>query len=139
MLIAIYKQNQNIIIKKYQKETIAPLDTTKEVLSTICLFHGATYDGRRRATTEILKVKQKVPILLSQKELLFPTTSPSLQQCAWINFYAIEQLEKDQNGSLITFIDGSTLIIPCSIRILKKQMQRCFCYDLYLNQHDKSN
>ena len=140
MIQAIYlNQDKQMIIKFQETEKIAPLSLGKEVLKTLCIQNGATYEGRRHATIEILKVKQKVPILLSSKELLFPTHSPEHLDCTWVNYYAIHKVHHHSQGCMIEFINHTYLVLTNDIRTIKMQMKRCMLYDSYLTQHERSN
>lgn len=140
MLYALYcTNNDELMIKLSHQEKIAPFTSTKEVLFSLCLNYGATYEGRRTATSKILNIKQKVPIFLSNNELLFPTHSPDHKECAWINYYAILDYHKHQKGCLFVFIDGSEIILPCSIRTIKTQMERCQKYQQHMFDYDISN
>jgi competence protein ComK len=140
MIYALYfSSDQQITIKTHHEDKTAPLSTTKEVLSLMCLNQGATYEGRRRAVCEILKVKQKVPILLAPNELLFPTHSPDQLECAWINYFAILNYDKFDEGSIVTFIDGTNIIFPCNLRTIKMKVKSCSLYAKYLNYHECSS
>ena len=140
MIQAIYlNQDKQMIIKFLDEEKIAPLSLGTEVLKTLCIQNGATYEGRRNATMKILKVKQKVPILLSAKELLFPTHSPEHQECTWLNYYAIDKVHKHTQGCMIEFLNHTQLVLTNDIRTIRMQMKRCVIYDSYLTHHERSN
>ncbi len=108
-----------------------------EYINMLCVYFGSTYDGRKNAAKYILQIKQKVPILLSEinRNIIFPTVSSKRKDCIWIHSNAVQSFHKIQKKTKIVFITGEEYIIDVEYRTIKRQMQRCVQFKLYLDTH----
>ena len=58
-----------------------------EIVDRSCRYFGSSLKGRQEGTREIMGVTHKAPIIVeaSNKIFLFPTASPTKQECAWLS------------------------------------------------------
>ena len=107
----------------------------QKVLSEICLLGGSTFKGRVDASTQILKIRQKAPIVYIMNNMLFPTVSYNRSDCIWINPKGVMEYKRDGNETTVQFYNGFTINIPIEYRSFKRQMTRCKEYADFLGQH----
>lgn len=113
----IYEDKDRYIVKQ----------TPYQVMESSCLYFGSSYKGRKEGAKNILGAEYKVPIIVDDSDniIVFPTTSPLSQECAWISLSHIKSYERvDSNNTKIIFDNGKELIIPCSYRSLENQVSR---------------
>ena len=112
-----------IIGPETKKLTIKPL----ALLETWANAYGLGSLGSYSAFKKMLKVKQKIPILIDpfHQIYFFPTLSPQLNECCWINASQVKSVKSKALDSIVTFKDGSSLILSIGRRSLMKQVQRC--------------
>ena len=128
-------ERQVILYKEYGKEVIWSQDGIS-FLKQWCLQHGSTFEGRKDAAMYILKCRQKVPILISEKtrDLIFPTSSYLNNTCIWINYKYIKNVNVHPNGVIVQFCDDREYVIPISMRSMKRSINLCKKYYTYLYQ-----
>ncbi|GAA5415772.1 hypothetical protein Pryu01_00804 [Paraliobacillus ryukyuensis] len=71
----------------YEKErTIQVRQTPLQIIKASCIHHGATYEGRRRASCHLLGLVQKVPIVMNERPLIysFPSQSAHNFSASWV-------------------------------------------------------
>ena len=124
--LAIIPKNNKITIvyEKYNNYIIN--QNIKEILNNSCKYYGSTFEGRKVASSSILKVNYKVPIMIEESKnmVFFPTSSLKNNNCSWISLNNINRYERNYRGSKIYFNSGKTLIIPISFGILNNQVLR---------------
>lgn len=101
--------------------------TPFEVMESSCLYFGSSYEGRKEGAKNILGAEYKVPILIDDTDniILFPTTSPLSQDCAWISLRHVQKYERiDANNTKIVFDNGKEIIVPTSFRSIENQISR---------------
>lgn len=101
--------------------------TPFEVMESSCLYFGSSYEGRKEGAKNILGAEYKVPILIDDTDniILFPTTSPLSQDCAWISLRHVQKYERiDANNTKIVFDNGKEIIVPTSFRSIDNQISR---------------
>ena len=124
-LAIIPKNNKlTIVYEKYNNYIIN--QNIKDIINNSCKYYGSTFEGRKIASSSILKVNYKVPIMIEESKnmVFFPTTSLRNNNCSWISLNNIERYERNYRGSKIYFNTGKTLIIPISYGILNNQILR---------------
>ena len=124
-LAIIPKNNKlTIVYEKYNNYIIN--QNIKDIINNSCKYYGSTFEGRKVASSSILKVNYKVPIMIEESKniVFFPTTSLRNNNCSWISLNNIERYERNYRGSKIYFNTGKTLIIPISYGILNNQILR---------------
>ena len=112
-----------------------------QIMENSCKYFGSTYEGRRNGAKEILGAEYKVPIVVedSNNLIIFPTTSPLSNDCAWISLKRVKNIEKiDQNNTKIIFDNEKEIIVNCSFRTIENQLSRAARLDIILRNHKNS-
>lgn len=127
--------NQTVLYKENNEQLIWEQDALS-FLRTWCLQHGSTFEGRKAAATHILKCRQKVPILISEKtkDILFPTSAYKKEDCIWLNYKYIVDIRKSEQGVKVIFYDGNEVSLCVSIRSIRRSLALCEKYYAYLCQ-----
>ena len=113
----VYEDNDRYLVNQ----------TPFEVMESSCLYFGSSYEGRKEGAKNILGAEYKVPILIDDTDniILFPTTSPLSQDCAWISLRHVQKYERiDANNTKIVFDNGKEIIVPTSFRSIENQISR---------------
>lgn len=113
----IYEDSDRYLIKQ----------TPYEVMESSCLYFGSSYRGRKEGAKNILGAEYKVPIIVDDTDniIVFPTTSPLSQDCAWISLSHVKNYERiDANNTKIVFDNGKDIIVPVSYRSIENQISR---------------
>lgn len=97
-----------------------------KVMDDSCKYYGSSYKGRLEAAKTLLDCSYKLPILVEESSVLifFPIKSSLLEDCCWINLNSIENIEKVNNKSKITFKNGKEMIFDISKLSLENQIYR---------------
>lgn len=110
------------------------------IMEESCKYFGSTYEGRKNGAKNILGAEYKVPIVIedSNNLIVFPTTSPSADDCSWISLKRIKRIEKAEfNSTRIIFDNDREIIVNCSYRSLENQLSRASRLDVILRNHKK--
>jgi competence protein ComK len=110
-------------------ESFNEYDIEKDAYSVMdesCEYYGSNYKGRLKAAKSILNCSYKLPILVEESSVLifFPIKSSLLDDCCWINLNSIQNIEKIDNKSQITFKNGKKIIFDISKLSLENQIYR---------------
>ena len=127
----IYEDDERYIVNQ----------TPFSIMEDSCKYFGSTYEGRKNGAKDILGVEYKVPIVVedSSNLIIFPTTSPSADDCAWISLKHVSKILKiDSNNTKIVFNNGTEIIVNCSFRSIENQISRASRLDLILRNHKNS-
>lgn len=97
-----------------------------DVINDSCKFFGSSYKGRSEGTKSLIGGNYKLPIVIeeSREIIFFPTTSPKLEECAWISLNNLKDYQKKEKRSLVIFQNGSILNLEISIFSLENQVLR---------------
>lgn len=87
MMIMPESYGSKIFSKVYELEDefISPFKPI-DIVKKSCVYYGASFDGRKEGTRELIGVTHKAPIAIDPTNniYVFPTTSPNRPQCIWI-------------------------------------------------------
>ena len=126
----------------YEDEDRYIIDQTPfSIMEESCKYFGSTYDGRKNGARDLLGAEYKVPIVVedSSNLIIFPTTSPSAEDCCWISLKRVKKIEKiDCNNTKIIFDNNREIIVDCSYRTIENQLSRASRLDLILRNHKNS-
>ena len=112
-----------------------------KIMEDSCKYFGSTYEGRKMGAKEILGAEYKVPIVIEDSDnlIVFPTTSPSSDDCVWISLKRVKKLEKMEfNSTKIVFDNDREIIVNCSYRSIENQLSRASRLDIILRNHKNS-
>ena len=111
------------------------------IMEESCIYFGSTYEGRKNGARNILGAEYKVPIVIEDSDnlIVFPTTSPSSDDCVWISLKRVKKLEKMEfNSTKIVFDNDREIIVNCSYRSIENQLSRASRLDIILRNHKNS-
>ncbi len=97
-----------------------------EILSYSCEYYGSSLEGRMKGAKKQLGMGYKLPITIegSQEIIIFPTTSPTRDDCSWIAIKNIDTYRAIDNCVEVHFFGGAKEIFELSIDSLENQMFR---------------
>lgn len=107
------------------------------LLQLLCIQFGSTLEGRAQAISKIMKIRQKLPVLVSliHHVIFFPTLGIANEDCIWVSANnCLYAKYKDDANSTILLIDGSQIVIPVNYRVLRQQLNRCQSYLKFLKK-----
>lgn len=110
-------------------------DKPFKIMEDSCKYFGSTYNGRKDSARDILGAEYKVPIIVedSNNLIVFPTTSPQSEDCAWISLKRLKSFKKiDSCNTKIIFDNDRELIVPCSYRTIENQVSRASRLDIIM-------
>ena len=126
----------------YEDEDRYIIDQTPfSIMEESCKYFGSTYEGRKNGAKDILGAEYKVPIIVedSNNLIVFPTTSPRADNCAWISLKRVRKIERiDSNHTKVIFDNNRELIVDGSYRTIENQLSRASRLDLILRNHKNS-
>ena len=127
----VYEDNEKYVIDQ----------TPFKIMEDSCKYFGSTYEGRRLGAKNILGADYKVPIVIedSNNLIVFPTTSPTSDNCCWIALKRIAKIEQiDKSHTKIIFDNNVELLIDSSYYTIENQLSRASRLDLILRNHKNS-
>lgn len=94
-----------------------------KIMDNNCQYNGSSLEGRVKGTYTLTGFNYKAPIMVSEDKniVFFPTCSPRLKECSWINVGNIKKLYLKDNKCLIEFLNEECLEIEESFRIIQNQ------------------
>ena len=106
------------------------------IMDDSCKYYGSSYKGRLNAAKEILNCSYKLPILVEESNtiIFFPTKSSLEDDCWWINFNAVEKVEKTQDDVLLYLNNNDVLKVNCSKLSVNNQLLRSTKLGYIINQ-----
>ena len=139
-LAIVPKENVKSIV--YEDECTYEIEETPfHIMEESCKYFGSSYQGRKEGARNILGAEYKVPIVIEDSDnlIVFPTTSPTSEDCMWISLKRVRKIEKmEYNNTKIIFDNGVEIDIPCSYRSIENQLSRASRLDLILRNHKNS-
>jgi competence protein ComK len=135
-LAIIPNEDQNSLVYEDEERFIVK-ETPFKIMEESCKYFGSTYKGRKDSAKKILGAEYKVPIIIEDYNnvIVFPTTSPTSDDCAWISLKRVKGIEKiDTYNTRIIFDNGREIIVPTSYRSIENQLSRASRLDVILRK-----
>ena len=110
-------------------------DSPFKIMEDSCKYFGSTYKGRKDSAKEILGAEYKIPVVIedSTNLIVFPTTSPKAEDCAWISLKHVKRIKRiDSTSTKIIFNNDREIIVPVSFRSVENQLSRASRLDLIM-------
>jgi len=112
----------------YEKEReMIVLQKPKDVIDYSCQYYGMSLEGNQKGASIVTNYKKKLPVIIC-KELnlvVFPTASPSRDNCYWIDYSSIKDFNKStSNETSILFNNQVEMVIPMSFASFNTQYGR---------------
>lgn len=128
MMIEPETYGSKIFSKVYEvdDEFISPFKTI-EIVKKSCVYYGASFDGRKEGTRELIGVTHKAPIAIdpANSVYIFPTTSPIRPQCIWIApDHVLHHQRISPNSILVTFRNKKQVELPVPLSTFESQLHR---------------
>ena len=110
----IIENNKEFIIYK----------SMNRIINEACKIDGLTYMYNLKRTVMLTGYTYKTPIILRNEFVFFPTTSPRIKSCKWINFNNINKWFYDENSdsTKIIFNSGYELDLSESYNVINNQI-----------------
>lgn len=105
------------------KEQIINISSNK-IIKLNCSMYGCPFQGRIEGSSKLIGSKYKTPIIISEINnlIFFPTMSYRDSKCAWINSNNIKDYQKNNEETIIRFMDNTILVVDCSYYIIDNQV-----------------
>ncbi len=114
-----------------------------EIVDRSCRYFGSSLRGRQEGTREIMGVTHKAPIIVeaSNKIFLFPTASPTKQDCAWLSHNYVSDCEYGlHEKTTIIFTNKQAIQLQISKGSFQNQLHRTAqLRTIVTNRMDKPN
>lgn len=111
-------------------------DRISSLINENCEYYGSSVSGRVKGTYSLVGFNYKAPIVVSEYNdlIFFPTCSPRLHDCSWINLGNILNIVKSDDKTIIKFMNNEEVNINSSYNIIRNQYYK----SLLLNNALKS-
>ncbi len=139
LVIMPYLNNYSII---YEKDKIRIIKKRpNNIINFNCKLHGSSYEGRLVGTSTLIGCTYKAPITIDNNMVFFPTTSPRLKECSWINSYNVVNIYYDvkNNTSKINFINNKVICFNVSLNILNNQLLKSYVLESKIKKNIVQN
>ena len=110
------------------------------IIKKSCLFFGASFEGRRDASKDIIGVDMKVPIIIEESRdiIFFPVSSCISKNSIWISYQNLMKYSKvDLISCLIYFKNDKSIRLGTKYNLVDNQVIRCIKLDTMLNKRKK--
>lgn len=97
-----------------------------DIIDDSCKYFGSSLKGRNEGTKNLIGGNYKLPVVIEESRniIFFPTSSPRLDDCAWISLNNLDNYFKQDKKGFIKFKNGSILNAGISIFSLENQVLR---------------
>ena len=97
-----------------------------DIIKNSCEYFGSSYLGRKEGTKKLTGITHKSPIIIEESNnmIYFPTESPRLNSCSWINFNKIKNYFNNNGKATIVFDNNRILDLNISYGVLDNQVLR---------------
>ena len=99
---------------------------TVDIIDDSCKYFGSSLKGRNEGTKTLIGGNYKLPVVIEETRniIFFPTSSPRLEECAWISLNNLDNYFKKEKNGIIKFKNGLILDSGISIFSLENQVLR---------------
>lgn len=110
-----------------------------KIMDTNCQYHGSSLAGRIKKTNDMTGQNYKAPIIVSEKNptVFFPTCSPRLKDCAWINAGNIDKISPNDDKCQIEFLNNESVEIDSTYNIINNQYLKSLSLKNSFKNHKK--
>lgn len=117
-----------------QTKTYEAASSLDSYFNQICIEHGSTMEGRKKAYSIIMNQTHFIPIVIDTYPhwIFFPISAKNDPNNIWICYENIEYIEYKKKTCTIHFLDHTCLTVEHPKRI-KTLMQQIF---LYIKQNE---
>ena len=128
--VALKKVNKKTIIYNVDKEVVINKNL-KNILNLNCMYYGSDLNGRRKSAQNILNIKYRVPIIISDNNnyILLPLGSIRNDECLLIMLSKIIDYKESDNYLNIYCINNQEF----KVNISKYSFEKLLINSLKLN------
>lgn len=119
-----YGKNKSLVFEKHKYYIVN--QKVNKLMDESCRYNGSTIEGRAKGTESLTGISYKAPIIVKEEEniIFFPTCSPRLKECCWINAGNISNIYKKKDRCLVEFYNKETLEFDISYNIMNNQLSK---------------
>lgn len=119
-----YGKNKTLVFEKHKYYIVN--QRANKLMDESCRYNGSTIEGRAKGTESLTGISYKAPIIVKEEEsiIFFPTCSPRLKECSWINAGNISNIYKKNDRCLVEFYNKETLEFDISYNIMNNQLSK---------------
>ena len=119
-----YGKNKTLVFEKHKYYIVN--QKVNKLMDESCRYNGSTIEGRAKGTESLTGISYKAPIIVKEEEsiIFFPTCSPRLKECSWINAGNISNIYKKNDRCLVEFYNKETLEFDISYNIMNNQLSK---------------
>lgn len=105
------------------------------IMDESCKYFGSSYLGRVEGSKNMIGYEYKLPIIVeeSRKIIFFPTSSPYSDDCSWISLKHVDNIEKNDNNTILVFKNGTKVKLNVSKASFNNQLLRSTRLESVLN------
>ena len=105
------------------------------IMDDRCKYFGSSYLGRVEGSKNMIGYEYKLPIIVeeSRKLIFFPTSSPYSEDCSWISLKHVDNIEKNDNNTILVFKNGTKVKLNVSKASFNNQLLRSTRLESVLN------
>lgn len=131
MLIGIDSNTTKVIT--FENDFIVN-ECAKNIINNSCKFFGSTLNDRVNTTKRLTKIASKSPIIIEESRdiIFFPLKSVREKCNIWISFNNIDTFTKEDDGTIIKFINNKEIKLDFSYYIIDNQVTRSMMLDYVL-------
>ncbi len=136
----VYEPYDKTVIYEFDREYLINTLPTK-LMENSCTYFGSSLLGRQQGTAKLTGITHKAPIIMEEtKEMIyFPTSSPRLKECSWINLKSIKKYEIIGNDLFVYLLNNKKLILDLSYGIFDNQVLRATRLESVLRNHKENS
>lgn len=119
-----YGKKKTLVFEKHKSYIIN--QKVNKLMDESCRYNGSTIEGRAKGTESLTGISYKAPIIVKEEDsiIFFPTCSPRLKECSWINAGNISNIYKKKDHCLVEFYNKETLEFDTSYNIMNNQLSK---------------
>jgi competence transcription factor ComK len=108
----------------YQTDRILQLNiSSNRYIKKLCEQAFFSYEGYLKACQKQTGKSYKIPVVIDMDTMLIPSGGIRVYETMWINYPAIQAMEETNQGIMLTFISGRTLMLKMSIILWMRRIE----------------
>lgn len=124
-VLYLTKDNRSTNIYYINNKTININKLINQVLDDFCYPSLSTFEGRIKSIKHIYNINTYIPVYISEDIILQPLYPKKSWQQIYVNVPLIKDTIKNNNNTIIKFIDDSFLNVDISYTKMNKLISQC--------------
>jgi len=115
-------------------------NSCRKIVDTSCRFFGSSINDRIKATSRLINISSKVPIVIEESRniIFFPLKSTREKDNIWISFNNLIKYEKNNKKTILYFKSDKTIELDFSYYIIDNQITRSMMLDYEIRKRRES-